>query len=406
VAGKVRHRYPADKDLDSLVRRVGLTLAARDLGISRPTLQHHCEKQRIATKADPKDLEGGVSDEEVLRHRVAELESELRSRRKMDVRDERIVREFEEALKDVRPRYRPLKSTKPSGRDHEHILLLSDLHAGERVSREETLGLNAFDWSILMDRLARIQRGVLSFQQHRPYPIKKLHVFFLGDMLSGTIHEELEATNELPGEKAVVQLGQDLASWLEGFVPCYEAINVVGVVGNHPRLHKKPRHKQAAALNSDYTLYKFIEVFHRGNRAFDFYFPDAKFADVMVGGWRFLLMHGDGIRSTMVSVPWGGIIRFLSKLESQFQQAGKPLDYVTAGHYHEANWVRGVSTRLFMNGSLKGVDEYVLHRFGAAAPPSQLLLTLYPKKGVVETQNLDAVDGYPNSEAIARRLAS
>jgi hypothetical protein len=242
----------------------------------------------------------------------------------------------------------------------------------------------------------------LSFQAHRPYRIPRLNVWLLGDMVSGSIHDDLEVTNEMGHEQSVVQLGHDLATWLEEFVPYYEHIHVTGVVGNHPRRHRKPRAKRATD-NSDWTLYKFIECYHRNNPAFSFHFPDGKMLDTLVcDRWRVGLLHGDGIRSTMVDVPWGGIVRYGQKLEAQFHKAGRPLDYLACGHWHSANAIDGIGTKLYVNGSIKGVDEYSLQRFGSARAPSQLLLTFHEKRGVAEVQYLDCEDTYPASEAVAR----
>ena len=203
----------------------------------------------------------------------------------------------------------------------------------------------------------------------------------------------------------MVQFGYDLAVWLEEFVPHYESVRVSGVVGNHARRHSKPRAKRAATENSDWTVYKFIEVFHRNNPAFDFHFPEAKFAEVTAAErWRALLVHGDGVRSTMVDVPFGGVIRYSQKLEAQFHRAGKPLDLICCGHWHTMNAIDGIGTKLYINGAVKGVDEWSLQRFGSGRPPGQLLLTMHPKRGVTDLSYLDCVDQHPNSE-VARRAA-
>ena len=52
-------------------------------------------------------------------------------------------------------------------------------------------------------------------------------------------------------------------------------------------------------------------------------------------------------------------------------QVGEHLDYFALGHFHQLNAVKGV----FMNGSVKGPDEYVLKQFGSADPWEQMLLT-------------------------------
>lgn len=403
MAGKDQLDWPSDEKLQELVALHGQRGAAEALGVARPTLQSRLSKRKLRTTKEPLTVEvDEVSEIEVLREKVQRYESEARKTRKQDVRDLEIIQNFREATARVKPRYRPrVFKAKEAASPHEHVLLLSDLHAGEVVTEEEVLGLNSYNWQIMLDRLEKIQKSILSFQAHRPYPVKKLNVWMLGDMISGSIHEDLEVTNEFGHEQSVVQLGHDLAVWLEEFVPHYESISVSGVVGNHARRHRKPRAKRAATDNSDWTVYKFLEVYHRDNSAFDFNFPEAKFADTIVaGGWRALLIHGDGIRSTMVDVPFGGIIRYSQKLEAQFHKAGRPLDLICCGHWHTMNAVDGIGTKLYINGAVKGADEYSLQRFGSARPPGQLLLTMHPKRGVTDLSYLDCTDNVPNAQTL------
>jgi predicted phosphodiesterase len=412
--GKVE--WPSKAEILAQAKQVATKVdLARELGVSRPSLHDYVRRQGWTKELDQAlgkgssrldNLDGKPpSEEEILRQRVKELEAAAKKQRKLDIQDAQVVERFEGALQNVKPKFKPKARSrvKQPGKDHEHILLLSDLHASEVVVEEETLGLNSYNWDIMLERLNRLQQAVLSFQENRPYPIRKLRVMMLGDMTSGRIHDDLAETNEFGHEQSVVQLGYDLSGWLEEFVPHYETIDIAGVVGNHPRPHRKPRAKRAAD-NSDWTLYKFIQAYHRNNPAFTWNFPQAKMADFLIAErWRCLLMHGDGIRTTMIDVPFGGIIRYSQKLESQFAKAGKPLDIICAGHWHTQNAIEGIGTKLYINGSVKGPDEYTLQRFGAARPAGQLLLTATPKRGITDISYLDCVDHIPNSEASSKR---
>jgi len=72
-----------------------------------------------------------------------------------------------------------------------------------------------------------------------------------------------------------------------------------------------------------------------------------------------------------------------------------PIDYFCLGHFHAANALDGIGSKVFMNGSLKGVDEFSLKQFGSGHHPSQLLLTFHEKYGVTGTQYLDLEDVEP-----------
>lgn len=425
--GRLAAQTVTDKQVLAAVKERGdVENAARELGLAPSTLRSRIkrspklqkdiaevrqefqaaerEKRRQALVAAG-DV-AHVSEEDKLRERNADLEKALRTARKTSTAEALMLERFTAAFANVKPRYSPLAIPKAhrAKDEHEHVLLFSDAHANEVVSREETMGLNEFNWRIMLERMNRVQQAVLSFQENRPYPIKKLHVHALGDNISGDIHEELEVTNELPHEESVVQMGLDTAAWLEEFVPYYESISVAGCVGNHPRRKKKPTAK-SAFNNSDWTMYRFIETYLRNNPAFDFYFPKSKMAAVTVAErWRILLLHGDGIRSTMVDVPWGGIIRYLGKLARQFSQAGDPIDYFELGHWHQANALGagGPGTKTFINGTIKGPDEYSVERFGGGDPPQQVLLTFHRKRGVTDVSYLDCEGRVPANE-IPRR---
>lgn len=398
MAGKPQIAWPAAREVaDKTIELGSVALAAKHYGVSDHSMRRFLRDNGLKDEvyASFRRIEAnaieGPSEEDLLKERNRELERALRKREAEEVAEERLVRRLEAVIPGSKAKYRPPPKRQRSPGPHEFVLLFSDTHAGEVVSPRETMGVNEYDWPIMLDRMRRLQEKVLSYQQHRPYPIERLHVLFLGDMLSGSIHEELAQTNELGDAEATVQFGQDAAAWLEGFAPYFREIRVAGVVGNHPRRAKKQPAK-GVANNDDWIAYRIIELLLRDNPQFSFEFPQAGYAAVEIAGRRLLMMHGDGIRSSMPGVPWGGVMRRVTTLQAQFQQAGMPIDYVTLGHFHTSNAVEGVGVKVFLNGSVKGVDEYSLRAFGSGHGPRQLLLTFHRDHGVTDVSFLD-LDG-------------
>jgi len=392
MPGRDQIDWPPDDELDALVRELGQAGAATKLGISRGAVQSRVRERGLTSTRDrakttPKPG-SEVSEVEILRQRVTELEGERRRERKGEVFDERIAAAVENAIATREPKYSPrsIPKSQRSGSKHEFVLLFSDLHAGEVVSREETNGINAYDWAIMLKRLDKIRQALFSYQDNRPYPIERLHIAALGDQLSGDIHDELVATNEIPLAEATVQLGLDTAEWIESLTERFRKITFSGVVGNHPRAHKKPWAKQGYD-NADWTSYNVTRLALRGNKTISFDIPKASQHPITVAGKRILLWHGDGVRSTMPGVPWGGIMRRVNVLESQYASAGLAIDHFACGHFHQGNVVDG--GRILMNGSVKGVDEYSLKAFGGGRPPQQLLLTFHPRNGLTDASFLD-----------------
>lgn len=384
------------QDKETLERVVGdgtLSDAARANGVSVNTLSVWWKRHGLTARPQGREplrrtpiAQEEVSETEMLRQRLGELEKDAISRRDRDVFEERIIRAVQAACQSKTPTYKPSPRRARSQDAHEFVLLWSDTHAAEVVSREETNGLNEYDWQIMMRRHDRIRDAVLSFAENRPYPVDRLHVFALGDMLSGNIHDELSETNEFPLAEATVQAGLDFAEWLESFVPHFREIRFAGVVGNHPRAHHKPRAKKKFD-NADWTMYQVMRQRLRAVKSINWEIPKAQKWPTMAAGRRFLLWHGDGVRSTMPGVPWGGVMRRVASMQNEYSAARMPIDYFVNGHFHQGACVQG--GRIIMNPSVKGVDEYVLDAFGGGEQARQTLLTLHPRRGLTDYSLID-----------------
>lgn len=330
-----------------------------------------------------------ISREELLEQRVKELESIERKDRKNKVYDERIVAAVENAIATREPRYTPavIPKAKHSRTKHEFFLNWSDLHAGEVVSLEETGGINEFNWDIMLKRHDDLREGVFSYQDNRPYPVETLHIGALGDMLSGNIHDELVATNEIPLAEAVVQLAQDGAEFVESLTERFARVHFYGVVGNHPRAHKKPWAKQGYD-NADWSVYRIMQAILRNNDRITFDIPKANQHRIIIAErYPMLLWHGDGVRSSMPGIPWGGVMRRVNALKAQYASAGQPVKFFNCGHWHTANAVEG--GEVLLNGSVKGVDEYSIKAFGGGRPAQQVLQTFHPSRGLTDVSIID-----------------
>lgn len=417
MAGNGHIEWPEDDELVKAVISAGsIREAAEKFGCRREAVSLRLKKCGLLDdvkaqlgsairKVDPQgkvDYTAPISHEEQLSQRVKELEGALRRVREADTYEARVLDRLEGAAKVRGPHRIPAPKRTATRRSspgaHEFALLFSDTHAGEVVKSEETLGMNEYNWEIMLRRMVRIRDAIVSYQDHRAFPVRKLNIWCLGDMLSGSIHDELAQTNELPDEEATIQFGYDCAEWIASFLDIFEEVHVCGVPGNHPRKNKKPQAKQAHN-NSDWTAYKLMEMYHRHTDRLSFNFPRAAFLTTPVAErWRALLMHGDGIRSTMPGVPWGGVVRRVTVLEQQFAKAKQPLDYVCLGHFHTANTLDGVGVKTFLNGNVKGLDEYSLKQFGSGRAPSQLLLTFHRDRGWTDTSSIDCEPQAPAAQ--------
>src|SRR5690606_25249861 len=82
---------------------------------------------------------------------------------------------------------------------------------------------------------------------------------------------------------------------------------------------------------------------------------------------------GDGIIGAL-----GPIIRGDHKKRSRNAQIDLSYDTMLLGHYHTYTHL----TRLIVNGSLKGYDEYAYESSFGFEPPQQALWMTHPKYGI------------------------
>ena len=352
-----------------------------DSGWIKRVTAHRCTLLKLGQEAPPVDdrpafnpniRSGEISREELLEAELADLRRRARAHRSSDVQAERIMGFIEEAVQLKPVAFEPAEYEPDGDSEHVHDLFLSDWHYGEVVDPEQVDGLNEFNVEVLRARVEEVYRGVLSFKAHRNYEIYKLHIALGGDMTSGGpgIHDEIRESNERVAAEQAIEVGALIADLIERLVPHYTEIEVVGVPGNHPRMYK-PHASKNVFDNFDWVAYKYAEASLRGYDSVSCHFPRAGFLLQKVAGRNILLWHGDGVKTTMPGVPWGGVVRRTAELKKEYARRGVILDGFKVGHFHAPNVAGGV----FMNGSLVGVNEFGLKNFGSGEPPCQLLMT-------------------------------
>ena len=273
---------------------------------------------------------------------------------------------------------------------HEMVLLLSDAHFSEQVDPETAMGL-VYNEDIAKRRLERIRDVVIRYKDLRKsaYPLRKLTVAMLGDMLSGCIHEELEITNQSTTPVALVNLAYILHEMFLGLASEFESLEIVVIPGNHPRLTQKPRFKQKTTVNFEYILGHFIAALARDR--YTVQVPKDMVYVHKVFEWRIGMTHGDGVKSnSWGGVPFYGIRQRRDAVQALLRHLGQPqLDYLTMGHFHQPTVLEGTDCTVIMNGAVKGGDEYSIGTRLASQDPVQFLLTFHEKHGVTDYSRIN-----------------
>jgi DNA repair exonuclease SbcCD nuclease subunit len=278
----------------------------------------------------------------------------------------------------------------PAGKHQGHLLLMiTDTHFDEVVRPEEIMFLNAFNRDIAEKRLTRaftravrLARDFIGSQ----YVYDGVTLAFGGDMITGTIHEELARTNEAQPAATVDYFTDPLISGLELLADEFGSVDVYGVPGNHDRTGKKITSKYRATEAWSWVLYKNLERNFRKDARVNFHINEAAEVIVPVYDTNFLLHHGNDFRGG------GGISGFLTPLALGDQRRRRrnmnaarmtgdrslEFDYQLIGHFHQRLVIPGI----IVGSSLKGYDEYARASSFDYAEPSQELMIVTPEKGI------------------------
>jgi len=308
-------------------------------------------------------------------------------------RNNKLLRElnFQDRLENLTKKYLkalpPVKVPKPAtgfskGSNEEALLLFSDLHIGEVIFRDEMAGLNEYDFDIFKLRVEYLAKVVIDLCTAKltGYKIDTLNIAMLGDMVSGTIHDELIETAEgtviewaYGGAIVVAQFIMELAQ-------VFPKVNLFGVVGNHGRMSIKPKYKHRY-VNWDYVLYMNLVMLLAQQKNISFHFPRSFFIHTNINNNEFVFVHGDNIRS-WAGIPFYGINRMVANFSELMASRGDYIKYYCLGHFHQTGQLEKTKGEKILNGSVCGGNEYALGRMFAYTEPKQIFALLHHEKGM------------------------
>lgn len=260
-------------------------------------------------------------------------------------------------------------------------IMLSDLHWGESVRREQVGGVNAYSIAIAQRRLRTVIETTISLAKilspTMDYP--GIVCPLGGDMVSGNIHDELAATNELNTMPTLLDLYKQLRPAITLLADTFGHVFVPCVSGNHDRDTKKTWAKDRNHTSFGWLLYQFLAAHFADDKRVQFYIPDNSDALYRVYDVRYLLTHGDQFRggdSIIGSI--GPVTRGAQKKLAKNQAIGQDFDVMEYGHFH----TRTISAFLRGNGTLKGHDEYSAANNFRFERPSQNFWITHPDHGI------------------------
>ena len=383
MAGKPLDTSIVQQALNARNRAATNAEAAALLGIPQRTLENRLREAKRLKLQPGSDL-GDPNSPLMLRTQIARLQAELAvaSRSSAQAADiKRVIDTLSLAVDELEVPEWIVTPSKSSGTDGVPTLMLSDWHGGEVVVPGQINNVNEYNVKIMRERAHNLIDSAVHLLRiidpKMRYPGIVLPL--AGDMVSGNIHEELTATNEIQSMPAVLELYEILSGIIARVADVFGHVFVPCVGGNHGRNTQKTWHKDRQHTSFDWLIYQFLARRFAGDRRITFYIPQATGAYYKIYGHRYWLVHGDGFRGGDGMIGClGPIIRGDHKMRSRNAQIDQPYDTMLLGHFHQYLH----HGRVIVNGSLKGYDEYAFDNGFGFEQPQQALWLTHPKHGI------------------------
>lgn len=385
-----RHRY-TDHELIERLRMVqkhkgNRAAAARAMGCASRSAFAVSIQEAIRRGLTP---ETRTQDAEArLKTELALLKQELTSVRREADTAESIRKEIFglAAMTANPPHWLNPKKTAP-GAPGVPVVVWSDFHWGEVISREQVGGVNEYNRKIARRRFKTLVEKTISLaKSHMVKPnYPGIVVCLGGDMIGGAIHEELAETNDGTVQQAVLECEEQLIAGLTQIADAFGRVFVPCVPGNHARDTHKPRKKNYVFHTYEWSMYCRLERHFRGDKRIQFAIPSEADCHFVVAGHRFLLTHGDnlGVKGgDGIIGSIGPIVRGTFKVGRNQSQIGRDFDTLILCHWH-CYTPRSDAAPMMVNGCLKGFDEYA--HLGLRVPysrPTQALFFCHPAYGI------------------------
>lgn len=366
---------------------------AEKFGLSSKYVKKRFYKER--KKAEKQGKLAGVTAEELI---AEEKEKAVRENEKRIL--QQLVREqaakdiiadkMVSAIKVLPPlNIQPIKIPETSSyREEEVVLMLSDIQAGTKIDLAATGGLNEYNWSILEEQFQILLKSIVSIitRMKRFAPIKTLNIAMLGDMVEGmgiylgqAQHTDQDLYNQM------FKLADLLCWFIAELLYLFDEIKVTCIGGNHGRIGKKGENPHF--VNHDVYLYKYIETKLQNQERIKFDIPLAWWRVIEIQGYKFLLLHGDDIRSWN-GLPYYGIDRADARWTTLLSAYEIYFDYILMGHFHAQTELPRVRGEKIINGAWPGGSVYALKSLVTAGRPSQKLFAVHREHGKTWSFNL------------------
>jgi len=257
------------------------------------------------------------------------------------------------------------------------VVVASDWHAEELVTKAQTSGLNEANPEIIERRITTFFQASLRLVKllRVDVKMKTLVLALLGDFITNQIHGAENAENNAMGPTdAIVWVQNQIVGGIEFYLNnCDLDIVIICKVGNHARTTLKTRFSAENSHSLEYLLYQYLAAHFRGEKRVRFVIESGYHTYLPVYEETLRFHHGHAVN---YAGGVGGLTIPANKAIANWNQ-GRKATLDIFGHFHQR-----LSTRRFAcNGSLIGYNGYALSIKAEFEPPQQSLLLFDKKRG-------------------------
>jgi len=259
------------------------------------------------------------------------------------------------ALQGVTPVALP-KNAKPKKRakhDATAILMLSDVHAEERVLPETVNGENDYSLDVCQLRIAELEERFLDCLEHErnQADVRRVVIWLGGDFITGHIHPDCVEVAQLSPMNATRWIAERLRALINSVATHADEVIVCTNAGNHGRSTEKNRIATELDHSWEQLMYWTLAR-EETNKNVRWQIAEGHLGYVDLDGFLLRTTHGHSIRYA------GGVYGLAlpaSKAIARWD-AGRKAHLTIFGHYHTWGWLRGA--RYVANGSVIGHSPY------------------------------------------------
>lgn len=230
--------------------------------------------------------------------------------------------------------------------------------------------------------------------QRLDHPVKKIALFFVGDMIEGELifpgqawHIDSSLYQQVTIDGPRIMMAT--VNWASSM---FEEVDVYAVPGNHGYLGGRSRKDMHPESNADRMLYQICSQLTEANEYENVNWHVAEdwwYVADLGDKCRFFLLHGEDVRSYS-GIPWYGWTRKVmgtTSMERIWPEMS--YDHMVAGHFHTPVSIYINGRRLWINASTESHNPYAARALSAAGEPAQWLLFSKPGRGVTAEYLVD-----------------